>query len=289
MGTVDANDVAGIVKPRVLDIYEWSDQDWRDQRTEVMTILPGKPCSPIDALLREQDLQCEWWSALRRSLDTLATTPTQRVNADADPAPVARRASVAARWAAASPSAASPTTSMLAAEPNTTRKPARTTAWSSATSIRIVMFGFREARMQFLACARHQAITHPNPRSDLARVGVRDYSRMRTGVRLLPGARAGHPQPAARAAPRRAGPGAQGDPGAGHLLRLGGGLQPAAPRARDRKAAGVLATGATVLVTANPGCLMQIASAAQRQGADIALAHTVAVLDASIRGVPLCS
>lgn len=33
MGTVDANDVAGIVKPRVLDIYEWSDQDWRDQRT----------------------------------------------------------------------------------------------------------------------------------------------------------------------------------------------------------------------------------------------------------------
>ena len=55
----------------------------------------------------------------------------------------------------------------------------------------------------------------------------------------------------------------------------------------DRKAAGVLATGATVLVTANPGCLMQIASAVQRQGADIALAHTVAVLDASIRGVPL--
>jgi glycolate oxidase iron-sulfur subunit len=57
----------------------------------------------------------------------------------------------------------------------------------------------------------------------------------------------------------------------------------------DRKAAGVLATGATVLVTANPGCLMQIASAVQRQGADIALAHTVAVLDASIRGVPLFS
>ena len=55
----------------------------------------------------------------------------------------------------------------------------------------------------------------------------------------------------------------------------------------DRKAAGVLATGATVLVTANPGCLMQIASAVQRQGAGIALAHTVAVLDASIRGVPL--
>ncbi|HYZ08769.1 MAG TPA: heterodisulfide reductase-related iron-sulfur binding cluster [Pseudonocardiaceae bacterium] len=56
-----------------------------------------------------------------------------------------------------------------------------------------------------------------------------------------------------------------------------------------RKARNVLATGATVLVTANPGCLMQIASAVQRQGADIALAHTVAVLDASIRGVPLFS
>jgi glycolate oxidase iron-sulfur subunit len=55
----------------------------------------------------------------------------------------------------------------------------------------------------------------------------------------------------------------------------------------DRKARNVLATGASVLVTANPGCLMQIAASARRLGTPLALAHTVTVLDASIRGVPL--
>ncbi|MGH3991960.1 MAG: (Fe-S)-binding protein [Pseudonocardiaceae bacterium] len=55
----------------------------------------------------------------------------------------------------------------------------------------------------------------------------------------------------------------------------------------DRKARNVLATGASVLVTANPGCLIQIAACAKRLGEHVALAHTVSVLDASIRGVPL--
>ena len=55
----------------------------------------------------------------------------------------------------------------------------------------------------------------------------------------------------------------------------------------DRKAAAVLATGAEVLVTANPGCLMQVASSIERTGGSIAMAHTVEVLDASIRGVRL--
>jgi glycolate oxidase iron-sulfur subunit len=55
----------------------------------------------------------------------------------------------------------------------------------------------------------------------------------------------------------------------------------------DRKARNVLATGASLLVTANPGCLMQIAASARRLGKPLALAHTVTVLDASIRGVPL--
>ncbi len=55
----------------------------------------------------------------------------------------------------------------------------------------------------------------------------------------------------------------------------------------DRKAAAVLATGAEILVTANPGCLMQVASSIERIGGSIAMAHTVEVLDASIRGVNL--
>jgi len=55
----------------------------------------------------------------------------------------------------------------------------------------------------------------------------------------------------------------------------------------DRKAAAVLATGADVLVTANPGCLMQVAASVERLAGSVALAHTVEVLDASIRGVHL--
>ena len=63
-------------------------------------------------------------------------------------------------------------------------------------------------------------------------------------------------------------------------------LHPGAARELgDRKAATVLRTGAQLLVTANPGCLMQVASAIERAGGAMALAHTVEVLDASIRGL----
>jgi glycolate oxidase iron-sulfur subunit len=54
----------------------------------------------------------------------------------------------------------------------------------------------------------------------------------------------------------------------------------------DRKAANIVATGAQVLVTANPGCLMQVTSAIERSGHPMAMAHTIEVLDASIRGIP---
>jgi len=55
----------------------------------------------------------------------------------------------------------------------------------------------------------------------------------------------------------------------------------------DRKLRNVQASGARVVVTANPGCVMQILSAARRAGTPLELAHTVQVLDASIRGVAL--
>ncbi|NUT33941.1 MAG: 4Fe-4S dicluster domain-containing protein [Hamadaea sp.] len=54
----------------------------------------------------------------------------------------------------------------------------------------------------------------------------------------------------------------------------------------DRKAGHVLATGADLLVTANPGCLMQVGAAVRRAGGSLATAHTAQVLDASIRGLP---
>jgi glycolate oxidase iron-sulfur subunit len=53
----------------------------------------------------------------------------------------------------------------------------------------------------------------------------------------------------------------------------------------DRKAANIVATGAQVLVTANPGCLMQVTTAIERSGHPMGMAHTVEVLDASIRGL----
>jgi glycolate oxidase iron-sulfur subunit len=57
----------------------------------------------------------------------------------------------------------------------------------------------------------------------------------------------------------------------------------------DRKARNLLVTGASVLVTGNPGCSMQIAASARRLGQPLTVAHLASVLDASIRGVPLRS
>ncbi len=64
-------------------------------------------------------------------------------------------------------------------------------------------------------------------------------------------------------------------------------LQPDAARELgQRKADSVLTTGAELLISANPGCSLQIASALQARGETIAIAHTAEILDASIRGVP---
>jgi glycolate oxidase iron-sulfur subunit len=63
-------------------------------------------------------------------------------------------------------------------------------------------------------------------------------------------------------------------------------LQPGAARELgERKAAAVLKTGAQLMVTANPGCWMQVATTLARTGKRMLVAHTVQVLDAAIRGV----
>jgi glycolate oxidase iron-sulfur subunit len=65
-------------------------------------------------------------------------------------------------------------------------------------------------------------------------------------------------------------------------------LQPeAAGELGGRKADAVLAAGAPLLISANPGCSMQIASALAGRGEHVAVAHTAEILDASIRGLPL--
>jgi glycolate oxidase iron-sulfur subunit len=67
-------------------------------------------------------------------------------------------------------------------------------------------------------------------------------------------------------------------------------LQPAAATELGRrKAAAVLATGAPLVVSANPGCSLQIASAIAATGAarPPAIVHLAEVLDASLRGLPV--
>jgi glycolate oxidase iron-sulfur subunit len=67
-------------------------------------------------------------------------------------------------------------------------------------------------------------------------------------------------------------------------------LQPQAARELgERKAATIAATGAQLLISANPGCTLQIASALAAQGVTMPVAHTAQVLDASIRGLPVTS
>ncbi len=65
-------------------------------------------------------------------------------------------------------------------------------------------------------------------------------------------------------------------------------VQPAAAaQLGARKARAVRATGAELLVSANPGCAMQIAAALGDQGTPMPVAHIVQVLDASLRGLPV--
>jgi len=63
-------------------------------------------------------------------------------------------------------------------------------------------------------------------------------------------------------------------------------LQPDAAQALgQRKADSVLATSAQLLVSANPGCTLQISAALASRGEAVATAHTAEVLDAAIRGL----
>jgi glycolate oxidase iron-sulfur subunit len=65
-------------------------------------------------------------------------------------------------------------------------------------------------------------------------------------------------------------------------------LQPDAARELgSRKADSVVASGASLLVSANPGCTLQISSELATRGVALRTAHTAEVLDASINGVPL--
>jgi glycolate dehydrogenase iron-sulfur subunit len=65
-------------------------------------------------------------------------------------------------------------------------------------------------------------------------------------------------------------------------------LQPEAARELGaRKADSVLDSGASLVISANPGCTLQISAELASRGRSVATAHTAEILDASIRGLPL--
>jgi glycolate oxidase iron-sulfur subunit len=65
-------------------------------------------------------------------------------------------------------------------------------------------------------------------------------------------------------------------------------VQPEAARdLGERKAAAIEATGAQLLVSANPGCSLQISAALAARGIRMPMAHIAEVLDASLRSVPV--
>jgi glycolate oxidase iron-sulfur subunit len=65
-------------------------------------------------------------------------------------------------------------------------------------------------------------------------------------------------------------------------------LQPeAAGELGARKAQAVLDAAAPLLISANPGCSLQIAAALADRGQHIAVAHIAEILDTSLRGLPL--
>jgi glycolate oxidase iron-sulfur subunit len=55
----------------------------------------------------------------------------------------------------------------------------------------------------------------------------------------------------------------------------------------ERKASAVEATGAQLLVSANPGCALQISAALAVRGIRLPMAHIAEVIDASLRSVPV--
>ena len=59
----------------------------------------------------------------------------------------------------------------------------------------------------------------------------------------------------------------------------------AAEELGDRKVRNCLATGAQVIASGNPGCLLQIGAGLVRAGARLPVLHTIELLDASLRGI----
>ncbi|SFQ82099.1 aminoglycoside phosphotransferase [Amycolatopsis rubida] len=82
-GNVDAGQVSGVAKPRVLRHWDWAEQGQR-LRAELMSVAEGRACSPTPELRGDLDLPGAWWSGLRESLGMLAAAETTRTHLTQD-------------------------------------------------------------------------------------------------------------------------------------------------------------------------------------------------------------
>jgi hypothetical protein len=78
-GIPDSNVITGVPKPQVLHSLEWNHPDRQQRlRADVMTLMPGHPCSPTDVLHVEFELPQNWWAQLHRAVAIIRATPTTR-------------------------------------------------------------------------------------------------------------------------------------------------------------------------------------------------------------------
>lgn len=83
-GNADANALHGLPKPRLLDVHEWAEGDWRRQHAEILTLLPGTPCASTADAHPGLDPPPQWWEDLRDTVARLGETPTDRISIDQD-------------------------------------------------------------------------------------------------------------------------------------------------------------------------------------------------------------
>lgn len=82
-GNADAEQqITGIATSRLLDSHEWLDDPTRHIRAEVLTRMPGQPCSPSPTPAPDLDLPPRWWAGLLDTLDRINRTSTTREHAD---------------------------------------------------------------------------------------------------------------------------------------------------------------------------------------------------------------
>lgn len=85
-GIPDSNAVVGVPKPLILGSTEWDEDQDRRVRADLMTLMPGRPCSDSDELRNPPDVSDAWWDELRRSIDLIRQTHTGRYANLATPA-----------------------------------------------------------------------------------------------------------------------------------------------------------------------------------------------------------